>query len=68
MQRDFSVWVVEAGRLARRRVQPVSSADGTIVTLPFDIGEGIVVSALNDPQEGDAVTVSATTLVEGAQP
>ncbi len=55
MQENRSVWVVEDGRLARRQPQLVFVEDGVISALPFDTGDGIVVSSLNDPKEGDAV-------------
>lgn len=68
MQQNFSIWVVEDGRLASRRVQPVFIEDGQIVTLPFDGGGGIVVSALNDPREGASVTVAGAPQASGERP
>lgn len=55
MQENRTVWVVVDGRLSRRQPQLVFAENGVVSTLPFDSGEGIVVSSLNDPQEGDPV-------------
>ncbi len=63
LQENLSVWVVDEGRLAYRQPQLVFSQDGMISALPFDSGSGIVVSSLNNPKEGDLVTLS-----DGARP
>jgi RND family efflux transporter MFP subunit len=55
MQENRTVWVVEDGRLARRQPQLVFADAGVVSVLPFDFADGIVVGALNDPQEGDPV-------------
>lgn len=68
MQEDLSVWVIEDGRLVRRRPQLVFVQDGVVSTLPFDIGDGIVVSALNNPEEGDPVIPAGDVGADGDQP
>lgn len=68
LQENRSVWVVKDGRLARRQPQLVFVDEGVISALPFDTGDGIVIGALNDPQEGDAVVSEADARADGAQP
>ena len=58
LQEDRGVWVVKGGRLARRQPQLVFVQDGTISALPFDAGDGIVVSSLSNPQPDDPVVVA----------
>ena len=66
VQENRSVWVVENDALARRRPQLVFAEAGSVVTLPFDAADGIVVTMLNDPQEGDPVMVAGQAPSEGA--
>ncbi|MEO0551441.1 MAG: efflux RND transporter periplasmic adaptor subunit [Pseudomonadota bacterium] len=68
IQENRSVWVVEEGQLVLRQPQLVSVEDGNVMALPFDTGDGIVVSALNNPQEGDSVVLSGAELGAGEQP
>ncbi|MEO0982836.1 MAG: efflux RND transporter periplasmic adaptor subunit [Pseudomonadota bacterium] len=68
MQENRSLWVVEDGVLQRRQPQLVFADAGTIVALPFDRGDGIVVTPLNDPEEGDPVVSLGASATEGAQP
>ncbi len=68
MQQDFTVWVVEGDRLVSRRVQLVTAMQGQIVTLPFDSADGIVVSPLNDPREGDKVVIAGAAQGDGDEP
>lgn len=57
---NLVVWVVENGALARRQPQLVSVENGEVVALPFDSADGIVISALDNPSDGDAVVVTST--------
>ena len=68
MQENFSVWVVRDDQLARRQTQPVFADDGIISVLPFDSGDGIVVSALNEPEEGDPVLAVGDLPADGGRP
>ncbi|AUN31050.1 hypothetical protein C0V82_12995 [Niveispirillum cyanobacteriorum] len=68
MQENRTVWVVAGGRLAQRRPQPVFVEDGVISVLPFDTADGIVVSLLNDPREGDLVVPVGDVRVDGGRP
>ncbi|GGD11342.1 efflux RND transporter periplasmic adaptor subunit [Aquisalinus flavus] len=68
LQENRSVWVVEDGRLARRQPQLVFVEDGVISALPFDTADGIVVGALNDPQEGDPVVSEGDVRADGERP
>jgi len=58
LQENRTVWVVEAGVLAPRTPPLVSAEAGSIVALPFDSADGIVVTTLNDPQAGDPVLMA----------
>jgi RND family efflux transporter MFP subunit len=68
LQEDRSVWVIKDDRLARRRPQLVFVEDGVISALPFDTGGGIVVSSLNNPEEGDPVVLTGAARADGGQP
>lgn len=68
MQENVSVWVVKDGRLARRVLNLVYVENGIISALPFDSGDGIVVSTLSDPKEGDLVTIEGVSPIGGGQP
>ncbi|MEL6472498.1 MAG: efflux RND transporter periplasmic adaptor subunit [Pseudomonadota bacterium] len=68
MQENRSLWVVDDGVLQRRQPQLVFADAGTIVALPFDRGDGIVVTPLNDPEEGDPVVAFGASAAQGAQP
>lgn len=68
LQENRSVWVVENGRLARRQPQLVFVEDGVISARPFDAGDGIVVGALNNPEEGDPVVAVSDGLAGGGRP
>lgn len=68
MQENRSVWVVEDGRLARRQTQLVFVDDGVVSALPFDSADGIVVSSLNAPQEGDPVDPIGGIDTDGERP
>ena len=68
LQENLSVWVVEGGRLALRRPQLVFVEDGIISARPFDSGDGIIVSSLNNPKEGDPVVSADEAGVDGVQP
>jgi RND family efflux transporter MFP subunit len=67
LQEDRTVWVVKDGRLALRRPQLVFVQDGMFSSLPFDTGDGIVVSALNNPEEGDAVVPAGEARADGGR-
>ena len=58
VQENRTVWVIESGALAPRRPQFVSAEAGNIVTLPFDVADGIIITTLNNPQEGDLVAIA----------
>jgi RND family efflux transporter MFP subunit len=58
LQENRSVWVVESQTLVKRQPEIIFARDGKIVTRHFDIGDGIVVTPLNNPKQGMAVTIS----------
>jgi RND family efflux transporter MFP subunit len=60
------VWVVEDGRLSARQPGFVSAKDGMFITLPFDTADGIVVTALTSPEEGDRVRMQTLAGADGA--
>jgi multidrug efflux pump subunit AcrA (membrane-fusion protein) len=68
LKENRSVWVVEDGRLARRQPELVFAEDGVISARAFESADGIVVSALNDPKEGDPVTIGGAGRPEGGRP
>lgn len=67
MQENRSVWVVEDSRLTQRQPQLIFVDVGVISTLPFDTGDGIVVSSLNDPEEGDPVVAVGDVRADGGR-
>ncbi|MEL6569341.1 MAG: efflux RND transporter periplasmic adaptor subunit [Pseudomonadota bacterium] len=67
MQENRSIWVVDEGRLARRRPQIVFVDDGIVSAQPFDSADGIVTSSLNNPNEGDVVVPDEDQTANGAQ-
>ncbi|MDP5137460.1 efflux RND transporter periplasmic adaptor subunit [Rheinheimera baltica] len=58
LQENRSVWVVESQTLVKRQPEIIFARAGKIVTRRFDIGDGIVVTPLNNPKQGMAVTIS----------
>lgn len=58
LQENRSVWVVDSQTLVKRQPQIIFARDGKIVARHFDIGDGIVVTPLNNPKQGMAVTIS----------
>lgn len=68
MQENVSVWVVKDGRLALRELDLIFVENGVVSTLPFDSGDGIVVSPLSDPKEGDKVVTTNASPDDGEQP
>ncbi|MEO0616980.1 MAG: efflux RND transporter periplasmic adaptor subunit [Pseudomonadota bacterium] len=51
------LWVVEGDRLERRDLDILHSDAGFVLTAPFDVADGVVVSPLRDPHAGDVVRV-----------
>lgn len=68
MQENRSIWIVDDGVLQRRQPQLVFADAGSIVALPFDRGDGIVVTPLNDPEDGDPVVSVGAGGDTGARP
>ncbi|MEO1018229.1 MAG: efflux RND transporter periplasmic adaptor subunit [Pseudomonadota bacterium] len=68
VQENRTVWVIESGTLAPRRPQFVSAEAGNIVTLPFDVADGIIITTLNNPQEGDPVAIAGQIGTTEARP
>lgn len=54
LQENRVVWVIKDGRLASRRPELIYANNGEVISLPFDSADGIVLTALSDPQEGDS--------------
>lgn len=49
------IWVVENETLRVRYPEIIENQDGQIVTLPFDIGDGVVTTVLSGAQDGQAI-------------
>ncbi len=67
LRENRSVWVVKDGRLARRQPELVSIENSQLVARPFDVADGIVVTALENPIEGEPVVVAGAVSF-GARP
>lgn len=63
LSRQDTVWVVQDGRLASRKVLLLGEREGgnEIVTAPFDIADGVVALPPLEAKEGDEVAVRAGT-------
>ena len=58
LQEKRSVWVVESQTLVKRQPEIIFAKAGNIVTRHFDFADGIVVTPMNNPKQGMAVTIS----------
>ena len=68
VQENQSVWIVEQSTLRRRQPTLVSADQNMIVALPFDVGDGIVLTTMRDQHEGDVVLVTNRVSSGGGQP
>ncbi len=58
LSRNATIWIVKEGRLEPRAPVIIATERDKIITSPFDIGEGVVVTPLNNPEAGAKVQLS----------
>ncbi len=58
--RDNTLWIIQDGHLEARTPVILTSDRERVITAPFDAGDGVIITPLNNPVEGTAARIAGS--------